>query len=77
MSVVKNEQFKSLYGEIEKRQTEITLQCLEYRQVLENLPNRKCEAITKKGTDATSLWKATWKLATEIELENMIKDHII
>ena len=81
-SVVKNEQFKILYEEIEKQRTEITLQrhiitCLEYRQALENLPNRKCEAITKKGTDATSLWKAMWKLATEIELENMIKDHII
>lgn len=82
MSVVKNEQFKILYEEIEKQRTEITLQqqiitCLEYRHVLKNLPNRKHEVIVKKDTDATSLWKVTWKLAVESELENMIKDHII
>lgn len=83
MSVNKNEQAKVLYEAIQKQQTQIHLQqqiisCLEYRHVLEELPNRKSKMETppRPTHGHAEAWKKTWRLAIECKLDKMIKIHI-
>ena len=83
MSVNRNEQAKVLYEAIQTQQTQIHLQqqiisCLEYRHVLEELPNTESTMSTPpmlKHGHAVA-WKTTWRLAVECELNEMIKIHI-
>ena len=83
ISFVKNEQSKILYEAIEKQRTEIALQqqivtCLEYRHVLECLPQKRFPAMVKlPGTDSgTGAWQKMWRLAVEDELDRMIEGYI-
>lgn len=78
----RSNQWSILHNEMKEKDSEITRQkqiitCLEYRHVLENLPNKSCSHFVAKGDSATSRWKETWKLAVELKLDNMISDHII
>lgn len=81
LAVKRSNQWSILYKKIEENDSEITRQkqiitCLEYRHVLENLPNKNCSHVVAKGYSATSVWKETWKLAVELELEDMIRGYI-
>ena len=83
MSLVKNEQSKTLYEAIEKQQTELALlqqiiTCLEYRYTLERLPQTDTPCMTAlAGTNSgTGAWQKMWRLAVEYELDRMIIDHI-
>ncbi|MCJ1457880.1 hypothetical protein MMC28_008249 [Mycoblastus sanguinarius] len=83
MSFVKNEQSKILYKAIEDQRTEIALQqqiitCLEYRHVLESLPQKDFPIMTAlAGTNSgTGAWQKTWRLAVEYELDKMLVDYI-
>lgn len=53
--------------------------CLQYRHVLECLPNKdviKRELKLTPSTGATSIWQHTWKLAVKAEVKIMLQNHI-
>ncbi|KAI9894273.1 MAG: hypothetical protein M1814_004127 [Vezdaea aestivalis] len=82
MSFIKNEQSKVLYEAFSKQQAEIALQqriitCLEYRHILERLPNKKHLLSLRSGKSATATWQTTWNLAIQTELESMIKAYLL
>ena len=82
----RSQQYKHLYDEIKTMRAEIALHkqiitCLEYRHVLESLPNK--DALISKLSlnsadlkDASPTWKHTWRLAVETELAAMLQDVI-
>lgn len=80
----RSKQGETLYKAIEKYRSQIAEQekiiiCLEYRHVLENLPNmtslRNHFGANALGNDNnTKNWECTWTLAVTDELEHMIEE---
>ena len=77
-------QLRYLYDEIQTLRAEIAtheriITCLEYRHVLESLPQKsslKNNGLLAKTKDATTIWKHTWKLAVEKQLTAMLEAKI-
>lgn len=80
----RNKQWETLYKAIEKYRSQIAEQekiiiCLEYRHVLENLPNMTSLQNQFNANDFgnnTKNWECTWTLAVRDELELMIEEFI-
>ena len=80
----RSKQWETLYKAIEKYRSQIAEQekiiiCLEYRHVLENLPNMTSLGKRFSANDLsnnTKTWECTWTLAVTDELEHMIDEFI-
>lgn len=74
-----NQHYKYLYDEIQRLQRDIALHqqiivCLEYRHVLESLPQKDIiESWGDAKDDHTSQWKSTWEKAARIQLTAMLE----
>jgi len=82
----RTQQWKLIYAEVEKLSAEIAchkqiIACLEYRHVLESLPNKDAIkrkfSLTKAPQAATPAWQYTWKLAVEACIESMLQDYFV
>jgi hypothetical protein len=71
----RREQFRPIYDEMQRLRSDIekqrkTLTCIEYRRVLESLPD---ETRHKAGS-ATKRWQAAWKDMVEAELRKLVQN---